>query len=196
MVRWWILSRHVVKAKWLPGAAATSESPRRKAFDPGLRRIRRLIAAAPLTDAYFPSLFFRSLPTRPPGVGAPGAEREGGKAEGQHQELGVGRQHFPHGVLELAPGFHAAADVRDPFLGDVLDMLLTLHHERERPGGMAGPVRTVAGGLAAAEVGEGKRARKQIARKLETTHQFKFALAKTRGQRTLGFVLHLIVLIP
>jgi hypothetical protein len=61
---------------------------------------------------------------------------------------------------------------------------------------MAGALRTVAGRLAATEVREGKRARKQIVRKLETTHQFKFALAKSRGLRTLGFVLHLMVLIP
>ena len=53
----------------LAQSAATSEFLLRKAFDPGLRRILRLIAAAPSTDAYFPSLFFRSLPTRPPGVG-------------------------------------------------------------------------------------------------------------------------------
>jgi hypothetical protein len=41
----------------------------------------------------------------------------------QHQELGIGGQDFPHGVLEFAPSIDAAADVLDPVLGDVLDML-------------------------------------------------------------------------
>jgi len=114
----------------------------------------------------------------------------------QHQQLGVGGQHFPRRVLEFAPGFHAAADVLDPVLGDVLDMLLSPHHEGERPDGMAWALGAVAGGLAAAEMRQGERAGKQIMRKMETTHEFKLTLPESRGPSTSGFDFHLMVSTP
>jgi hypothetical protein len=58
---------------------------------------------------------------------------------------------------------------------------------------MAGALRAVAGGLAAAEGGEAKRVRKQVVRKLETTHELKLALAEPRGPGALRCVFHLMV---
>jgi len=116
----------------------------------------------------------------------------------QHQQLSVGGQYFPHRVLEFPSGSHPAADVLDPGAGNVLDMLLATHHEGEGPDGMAWALGAVAVGLAAAEVGKRKRAGQQIVGKVETTHQFKLALAKSRGLGASGFVWvnHLIVCIP
>src|SRR5208337_1523858 len=65
----------------------------------------------------------------------------------QHQELGVGGQYFPHRILEFTSGFHTAADVLDPFAGNVLHLLLAAHHEGEGPDGMAWALGAVAVGL-------------------------------------------------
>jgi hypothetical protein len=61
---------------------------------------------------------------------------------------------------------------------------------------MARALGAVAVGLAAAEMGEGKRSGQQIVGKVETTHKFKLALAKSRGLRASGYVIHLMVCIP
>jgi hypothetical protein len=84
--------------------------------------------------------------------------------------LGIGGQNFPHRVLEFAPGLDATADVLDPVLGNVLNMLLTLHHESERPDRMAGTVGAVTGGLAAAQMRLGQAAGEEIIGKLKPTH--------------------------
>ena len=103
----------------------------------------------------------------------------------QHQELGIGGQNFPYRILEFGPGFDAPADVLDPILGNVLHVLLAIHHESERPDGMAGALGAVAGGLAAADMRLGKGAGKEIVRKLKPTHQFELALAELRSLRPL-----------
>jgi len=84
----------------------------------------------------------------------------------QHEELGIGGQNFPYRILEFTPGFDAPADVLDPVLGNVLDMLFAPHHESERPDRMAGAVGTMAGGLAATQRGLGQGAGEQIVGKL------------------------------
>ena len=61
---------------------------------------------------------------------------------------------------------------------------------------MAWAVYAVAGGFAAPQMRQGKRAGKQILGKMETTHQFELALPESRGLSPFGFNLHLIVLIP
>ena len=48
----------------------------------------------------------------------------------QHQQLGVGCQYVAHGVLKLASGIDALLYIFDPGLGNVLDLLLAVHHER------------------------------------------------------------------
>jgi len=115
---------------------------------------------------------------------------------GQHQQLGVGGEHLPHRLLEFAPSFHATTDILDPILGDVLDMLPATHHEGQGPDGMAGAVGTVAVGLAAAEMGKGERAGKQILGKMEPPHEFRLALPESGRLRTSVFDLHLMVSTP
>ena len=93
--------------------------------------------------------------------------------------MGIGGQHFPHRVLKLPPGLDAPANILDPVLGNVLDVLLALHHESERPDRMAGAVGAMAGGLAAAEMRSGQGAGEEIVGKLEPPHQFELALAES-----------------
>jgi hypothetical protein len=88
----------------------------------------------------------------------------------QNEELGIGRQDFPHRLLKFVPGLDTATDVLDPVLGDMLDVLLAPHHEGERPDGMAAALGTVAGGLATTKMGQGKGAGEQIVRKLKTPY--------------------------
>jgi hypothetical protein len=61
---------------------------------------------------------------------------------------------------------------------------------------MAWALGAVAGGLATAEMREGKRAGQQVVGKMETPHQFKLALAESRGLGTSRFDPHLSVLMP
>jgi hypothetical protein len=88
------------------------------------------------------------------------------------------------------PAFHAATHVLHPVLGDVLDTLLAPHHEGEGPDRMAW---ALAGGFAAAEMGQGERAGKQILGKMETTHEFEVALPESRGLSAFGFDVRLKV---
>jgi hypothetical protein len=47
----------------------------------------------------------------------------------QHEQLGVGRQHFADGVLKLPSRFDSAPHLLDPISGDVLHLLFALNHE-------------------------------------------------------------------
>ena len=104
----------------------------------------------------------------------------------QHEQLGVGGQHFADGVLKLTSGLHAAPHLLDPFLGDVLDLFFSLDHKGQRPDRMAAVLRTMTGRLAAAEMSEGEGARESILGDMETAHQLKLALAEPRSERALG----------
>jgi hypothetical protein len=55
-------------------------------------------------------------------------------------------------VYSLSPGAHAAANLLDPRLGDVLDILFPLHHKGQRPDRMALVVGAMTGGFTAAQV--------------------------------------------
>jgi len=54
----------------------------------------------------------------------------------------------------------------------------------------------MAGGLAAAEMGEGERTREGILGDMETAQQLELALAQSSRERPLGLANHLNVLIP
>lgn len=114
----------------------------------------------------------------------------------QHQQLGIGRQYLADGILELPSRLHPAPYLLDPVLGDVLDTLFPLDHKRQRPDLMAAALGAMAGGFAAAKMGEGERTRKGLVGDMETTHQLELALAQSRSEWPSGFVYHLIVLIP
>jgi hypothetical protein len=107
--------------------------------------------------------------------------------------LSVGGQDFPHRLLKCASGLDATADILDPVLGDMLDVLLAPHHKGQRPHGMAAALGTVAGGLAATEIGQGQGAGEQIVGKLETSHELELALPQSGRLGSSGFVIHLMV---
>ena len=111
----------------------------------------------------------------------------------QHQQLRIGRQYFAHGVLKLPTGLDPAPDLLDPFLGDVLDPLFSVHHKGQRPDGMAAVIGTITGGLAAAEMGEGKGARESILGDMETAQQLELALTQSGSERASDLLIHLNV---
>jgi hypothetical protein len=78
---------------------------------------------------------------------------------------------------------HAWAYFLDPGEGDVLDAFFALDHKGEGPEGVTLAVGTVAGGLAAATVSQGERAREGVGRDLETSQQLTFAAAQGVGGR-------------
>ena len=86
----------------------------------------------------------------------------------QHQQLGVGRQHFADGVLKLPSRLDPAPHFLNPILGDVLDTFFPLHHKGQRPDRMATVLGAMAGGLAATEMREGEGAREGILGDRET----------------------------
>ena len=113
----------------------------------------------------------------------------------QHQQLCVGRQHFANRVLKLPPRSDSAPYLFDPILGDVLDTFFPLNHKGQRPDGMAPIIGTMAGGLAATEMGEGERTGEGIRGNRKTAKQLELALAQTRSERALAWMDHLIVYI-
>ena len=115
---------------------------------------------------------------------------------GQHQQLGIGRQHLAEGILELPPRLHPPTYLLDPVLGDVLDTLFPLNHKRQRPDLMTSALDAMAGGFAAAKMGAGERAREGLWRDMETVYQLELALTQSRSERSSGPVNHLIVLLP
>jgi hypothetical protein len=109
----------------------------------------------------------------------------------EHEQLGVGGENFPEGVLKLAPGLDAPLDLLDPRGGDALDPLLAVAHEGKEPDGVAWFLSAVASGLAAAPVGERKGARQEILREVEPADELELALAEAGGLGASGFGLHL-----
>jgi hypothetical protein len=71
---------------------------------------------------------------------------------GQHQQLRVGREDFPHGILKFTAGIDLLLYFVGLFFGDALGVPLSVDHEHQGPGLMAFAFGTVAGGLATARV--------------------------------------------
>jgi len=111
----------------------------------------------------------------------------------QHEQLGVGRQHFADGVLKLPSRLDPAPHLLDPILGDVLDLFFPLNHKGQRPDRMTPVIGTMTGGLAAAEMRKGERAREGIGRDRETPQQLELALTQSRSQRSIASMDHLNV---
>src|SRR5260370_37829949 len=114
---------------------------------------------------------------------------------GPRLKLGVSRQHFTHCILKLPPRSDSAPYLFDPILGDVLDTFFPLNHKGQRPDGMAPIIGTMAGGLAATEMGEGERTGEGIRGSRKTAKQLELALAQSRSDRALAWMNHLIVYI-
>jgi len=114
----------------------------------------------------------------------------------QHEQLCVGRQHFADGVLKLPSRLDPAPHLLDPILGDMLDLLFSLHHKGQRPDGMAAVIDTMAGRLAAAEMRERERARESVGGDRETSQQLELALTQSRSEWSIAPMDHLNVYIP
>jgi hypothetical protein len=97
---------------------------------------------------------------------------------GQDQKLGVGRQHFAHGILKFAPGGDAPLHLLHPIPGDALDMSLAFHHEGQCPSLMTLLASAMAAGIPAARVTPGENPGQQIGWDGETAEQLKLALAE------------------
>ena len=78
----------------------------------------------------------------------------------KQQQFCVGGQDLTDRVLKLSACMDSALDLFDPVLGNVLDVLFAVDHEREGPGRMPRVSRlgAVAGGLSAPQMGKGERA--------------------------------------
>jgi hypothetical protein len=110
--------------------------------------------------------------------------------------LGVGGEDLGYGLFKLATRLHQALNFCDPFVGDVLDALLTPGHESERPNRVPLLVLgAMASRLATAAVSERKRAGEQVGRNGETAEEFELALAKSCGLRALGCNFHMNVIL-
>jgi hypothetical protein len=96
----------------------------------------------------------------------------------KHQQLGVGGEDLPEGVLELSAGLDAPSHLLHPLGRNALDALFAVGDEGEKPDGVASPFSTVAGGLAAAAIGERERAGQQVLRQLGTADEFALAPAQ------------------
>jgi hypothetical protein len=111
----------------------------------------------------------------------------------QHEQLCVGRQHFADGVLKLPSRFDPAPHLLDPILGDVLYLLFPLNHKGQRPDRVAPVIGTMTGGLTAAEMRKGERAREGIGGDRETPQQLELALTQSRSERSIAPMNHLNV---
>jgi hypothetical protein len=110
--------------------------------------------------------------------------------------LGVGREDLGHRLLKLLPAMNQALNFLDPFLGDALNVLLTLGHEGERPNGVSPLVAgAVASGLTTTAVSERERAGQQVSRDGKVAEEFELALAESCGLGTFGYDLHMSVII-
>jgi len=114
----------------------------------------------------------------------------------QREQLCVGRQHFADSVLKLPSRLDPAPHLVDPILGDVLDLLFPLNHKGQRPDRMSPVIGTMTGGLAAAEMRKGERAREGIGGDRETPQQLELALAQSRSEWSIASMNDLNVYIP
>jgi hypothetical protein len=110
--------------------------------------------------------------------------------------LGVGGEDLGYGLFKLATRLHQALNFLHPFVGDVLDALLTPGHESERPDRV--PLLVLGAmtrGLATAAVSERKATGQQVRGNGKTAEEFELALAETSGLRTFRCDFHMHVII-
>src|SRR2546429_3576929 len=69
----------------------------------------------------------------------------------QRQQLSIRGEDLSHGVLELASLLDQRTDLLHPFLRDMLDALLAIHHECQRPRRMSLSIRAPTGGFSAVD---------------------------------------------
>src|SRR6266704_729079 len=74
----------------------------------------------------------------------------------QRPQLSIRGEDLSHGVLELASLLDQRTDLLHPFLRDMLDALLAIHHECQRPRRMSLAIRAPTGGFSAVVVSQGE----------------------------------------
>jgi hypothetical protein len=109
----------------------------------------------------------------------------------QHQQFGVGGQHFSERVLELVTGLDTPAYFLDPLFRDAFHTSLAAGHERQGPGRMALPLGTVTGRFATPSGTEGQGTRQQILGEGKTPQESELPLPPTRGKGAFGVAGHL-----
>jgi hypothetical protein len=75
----------------------------------------------------------------------------------QREELGVRREDLGDRCFKLSGLFDPLADRIDPVRGNLLDVLLSIQHEGERPGWVTLAVGAMAGRLATSRMGQRQR---------------------------------------
>ncbi len=112
----------------------------------------------------------------------------------EHEQLGVGGEHRAQRLLGLAAGLDAPLHFLDPLGRVTFDAVFAPGHEGRKPEGVALALSAVAGGFAAAAVGEGQRAGQQILGQVEAADESELVLAEACGLGTKGSIFVWIVL--
>jgi hypothetical protein len=99
----------------------------------------------------------------------------------EDEEFGVQHEQFRQCPFELPPLVHVLTNRLDPRLGNILNSLLALDHEGERPDGVTLAVGTVTGGLTTTTMSQGKRAGKGVGRGFKMGDNLTFAPPKAAG---------------
>src|SRR5215831_1587188 len=99
----------------------------------------------------------------------------------QYQQLDVGRQHFPDGILKFPPRCDTVLDLLGPLRGDAIGVMLSVDHVGQGPGGMPLAAGTAAVGLSAAGVAQGQGSGELIRQWGQMTNNFKLTLAQARS---------------
>jgi hypothetical protein len=107
----------------------------------------------------------------------------------EDEEFGVQYEQFRQRLFELPALVHALANRLDPRLGNILNSLLALDHEGERPEGVTLAIGAVTGGLAATTMSKGERAGKGVGREFKMGDNLTFAPPKIADRRAGGCVL-------
>jgi len=110
---------------------------------------------------------------------------------GENEQLGIGGQHFPHGILKLSSGLDPLAHLLDPRSGDTFVAWFSIGHEAKDPSFMSLALSTMAVGLATTSAIHGERPGQEIRRDGKALECTKLALAPTRRLWALRFGLHL-----
>jgi hypothetical protein len=85
----------------------------------------------------------------------------------EDEEFGVQYEQFRQRLFELPAFLHALANRLDPRLGNILNSLLALDHEGERPERVTLAIGAVTGGLATTTMSKGERAGKGVGREFK-----------------------------
>jgi hypothetical protein len=101
----------------------------------------------------------------------------------EDEEFGVQHEQFRQCLFELPALIHALTNRLDPHLGNILNSLLAMDHEGERPDGVTLGVGTVTGRLATTTMSKGKRAGKGVGRGFKMGDNLTFAPPKAAGGR-------------